>query len=168
MALYETTKFGILEPEPEDLLTLPWGLLDHPELTEFARLEDEIGHPFFWLQSLQQKDFALTMIDSPDLSTMELIESFNWKKVFEQYRVGKWPFHSVGSALTLVRIPNSVLDSTVDLSCPIITDGDDQQLAVQIHIEGARSALRVFPADGDPEYASRDPTPYEGDNDERD
>lgn len=163
--LYETTRFGILEPNPEDYLTLPQGLLDHPELTEFMTLKDDLGDPFFWVQSLQQMDFAFIVIGSADLSALGLAQKLNWEEIFHHFRGGQWPFKWVGSAFALVSMYDNILECTVDLSHPIIVD-DDQQLGIQIHISGAREALSLFPRSNDPEYG-RDPDapmPYEGDD----
>lgn len=154
--LYETTRFGILEPNPEDYLTLPRGLLDHPELTEFMTLKDDLGDPFFWVQSLQQMDFAFVVIGSADLSALGLAQKLNWEEIFHHYRGGQWPFNSVGSAFALVSMYDNILSCTVDLSHPIICDVDNQQLAIQIHIIEAREALSLFPRSNDTDY-SEDP-----------
>lgn len=57
-----TTRFGILECEPNEEIIFPEGLLGFPDARRFILFEHR-GGPFSWLQSTEDPDLAFVVID---------------------------------------------------------------------------------------------------------
>ena len=58
----ETSRFGTLTLNDQDLLHFPQGLLGFSHLTEFVILEHKTG-PFRWLQATQDPDIAFVVLE---------------------------------------------------------------------------------------------------------
>ena len=56
----ETTRFGAIEVQEDQVITLVEGLLGFSEARRFTLLDDEIGEPFQWLQSLESPPLAFS------------------------------------------------------------------------------------------------------------
>lgn len=59
----QTSRFGLVEIPPEQVLTLPLGMVGFPHLTRYAILAHRPGSPFHWLQSLERPDLAFVIMD---------------------------------------------------------------------------------------------------------
>ncbi len=59
----ETSRFGALTVDEQEILSLPEGLIGFPGLTRFVLLRHKEGSPFFWLQSLEDGDLAFVLLD---------------------------------------------------------------------------------------------------------
>jgi len=57
------TRFGVVQVEKDRLLTFPEGIPGFEHLTRFALLHDEDMAPFFWLQSLDETEIAIIVVD---------------------------------------------------------------------------------------------------------
>jgi flagellar assembly factor FliW len=66
MATTETTQFGVLEYDPEDIIQFPQGLPAFEEETEFILVENAATLPVVFLQSL--RDPGLSFITLPTLA----------------------------------------------------------------------------------------------------
>ena len=55
--LIQTTRFGEVEIQDQDILTFPSGMLGFSAERHFVMIEDEMGSPFQWLQSIEKQDF---------------------------------------------------------------------------------------------------------------
>ncbi|OGH04471.1 MAG: hypothetical protein A2600_04235 [Candidatus Lambdaproteobacteria bacterium RIFOXYD1_FULL_56_27] len=60
---FETTRFGAIEVENENILIFPEGPLGFPECTRFTLIEEEKSHPFMMLQSLDLPTLAFVVLD---------------------------------------------------------------------------------------------------------
>jgi flagellar assembly factor FliW len=58
----ETTRFGTLEINPEDLITFPEGVLGFSQLDQFLLLDHKTG-PFRWLQAATDPEVAFVVLD---------------------------------------------------------------------------------------------------------
>ena len=65
--LIQTTRFGEVEIQDRDILTFPSGLLGFSNERHYALIEDEMGSPFQWLQSLDNQELAFVTI-SPEIA----------------------------------------------------------------------------------------------------
>ena len=61
--LIQTTRFGEVEIQDQDILTFPTGMLGFSAERHFVMIEDEMGSPFQWLQSLERQDLAFVTIN---------------------------------------------------------------------------------------------------------
>lgn len=57
------TRFGTLDFESGDLVTLPEGMIGFPTLTSFIVVHHKEGSPFRWLQSVQEPGIAFLTLD---------------------------------------------------------------------------------------------------------
>lgn len=114
--LVETTRFGLLEVDPRQVITFPRGLLGFEDLPEYF-LHPVPGNPVFtWMQALQVPEVAFLLVD-PFI-------------FFPDYRVWLAPAQeqelqltSPGEAAvyTTVTIPGGrVEDSTTNLAGPLV------------------------------------------------
>jgi flagellar assembly factor FliW len=58
-----TTRFGLIEYSPQDLLHFPDGLLGFQDLTDYLLIPLEANPAFFWLQSVQEGQVAFLITD---------------------------------------------------------------------------------------------------------
>lgn len=85
----KTRKFGEINIDENKILTMPEGLPGFPGFERFVLLEDEETAPFCWLQSLEEPDIALVIMDplvfKPDyrLDMEKFISDMNWTDVKE-------------------------------------------------------------------------------------
>jgi flagellar assembly factor FliW len=63
----ETSRFGKLAVEEEQVLLLPEGIIGFPEWTRYILLNHREGSPFLWLQSLENGDLAFVLMDPLNL-----------------------------------------------------------------------------------------------------
>ena len=62
----ETRIFGTVDIDDEKIIHFPGGIVGFPEMTDFALIHDEEKGkdvPIRWLQSLQEKQFAMPVMD---------------------------------------------------------------------------------------------------------
>lgn len=59
----ETTRFGEITVPEDDIFTFKWGLPGFGFLREFVVLAIEEQKPYVWLQSLEQPEVAMPLID---------------------------------------------------------------------------------------------------------
>ncbi len=57
----ETKRFGIVEIDEENIIEFPYGILGFPDKKKYVILADRDNSPFFWMQSVEQADFALVV-----------------------------------------------------------------------------------------------------------
>lgn len=59
----ETSRFGTIDIEEQDVLSLPQGMIGLPDSTRFIFVTHKEGSPFFWLQSLDDPGLAFVLMD---------------------------------------------------------------------------------------------------------
>jgi len=59
----ETTRFGKIEIQDRDVLSLSRGLIGFPELKRYVLLDHDENSPFKWLQSLDDGNIAFVLIN---------------------------------------------------------------------------------------------------------
>jgi flagellar assembly factor FliW len=60
---FETTRFGQIEVESEDIIIFPDGPLGFPDCTRFTLVDEERSYPFRMLQSLDNQTLAFVVVD---------------------------------------------------------------------------------------------------------
>lgn len=60
---FETTRFGQIEVESEDMIIFPDGPLGFPDCTRFTLIDEERSYPFRMLQSLDNSALAFVVVD---------------------------------------------------------------------------------------------------------
>ncbi|MBF0101632.1 MAG: flagellar assembly protein FliW [Desulfobacterales bacterium] len=113
----ETTQFGIIHIEEENIITMPQGMPGFPGCDRFVIFEREETWPFYWYQCVDEPELAFVIIDpflfKPDYSV-------NTKLVMEEML---WQDDEKDSIkiYTIVNASNSrPKDITVNLLGPIV------------------------------------------------
>lgn len=107
------TRFGEIEYDPENILHFPEGLVGLPALRNFVVMPNHKEGPLFWIQSIDDPDFAFVLTDptnffidyqiTPDSAIRSLLNISE----HDQYFV-----------LALVTVPPS-REITLNLAAPI-------------------------------------------------
>lgn len=59
----QTTRFGVVEVDPQRIITFPAGLLGFSSYTRYVLLQPDDDAVFFWLQSLDAPELAFVVTD---------------------------------------------------------------------------------------------------------
>jgi flagellar assembly factor FliW len=63
----ETSRFGTIAVEEEQIFRLPEGIIGFPEWTRYVLLNHGEGSPFLWFQSVENQGLAFVLMDPLDL-----------------------------------------------------------------------------------------------------
>lgn len=128
-----TRVFGPINIEDDKIITFVNGLVGFPELKDFALIYDneKSDHRGIqWLQSMQEPDFAMPVIDP-----LSLLPDYNpqvedeWLKPLGDLN----PEHLL--VLVTVTVPSDLTKMTVNLKGPIVINADTRK-ACQVIAEG--------------------------------
>lgn len=111
----QTSRFGLVEIQENDILTFPEGILGFAELRKFVLIEDPQDEIFVWLQSAEHPQIAFPVLE-PELfsNTYKVtlakndLESLGLK---EQTRV---------RSFCIITIPEDAKQMTANLKAPIV------------------------------------------------
>lgn len=131
-----TTRFGTIEITDEQLVTLVDGMLGFTEATRFALIEDEVGEPFQWMQSLEEPSLAFVVID-PSL----LLAEYHFSVKKEQIRALKTADVEELQVFTIVTMAGDILDVTVNLQGPIVMN-KNTRIGLQIVLNDPKFSTR--------------------------
>ncbi len=113
--LTQTSRFGEIEVEDDQIITFPTGLLGFSGERHFVIREDEVGSPFRWLQALDTPELAFVMIEPQfALETYELeLSSDHLKKLEAEKLEGL-------TVYVLVTMAKVLSDVTINLQGPLL------------------------------------------------
>lgn len=131
-----TTRFGTIEIADEQLVTLVDGMLGFTEATRFALIDDEVGEPFQWMQSLEEPSLAFVVID-PSL----LLAEYHFSVKKEQIRALKTADVEELQVFTIVTMAGDILDVTVNLQGPIVMN-KNTRIGLQIVLNDPKFSTR--------------------------
>ncbi len=63
MIKVKTTRFGEIDIDEKDVITLPAGIIGFPELKQYVLLDHDQDSPFKWLQALEDGAIAFVLIN---------------------------------------------------------------------------------------------------------
>ena len=113
----KTKNFGEITIADEKIIEFPSGIIGFPELTQFALIHDEdkgVGG-IHWLQSVQEPNFAMPVMDP-----LLVKEDYNPEELL---------------VLVTVTVPSDLTRMSVNLCGPIVINSLTHK-AVQIIVEG--------------------------------
>ncbi len=58
----KTTRFGQIEVPPENVVTMPHGMIGFPNYHRYLPIQHREGSPFFWLQCLDEPSLAFVVV----------------------------------------------------------------------------------------------------------
>ena len=113
--LIQTTRFGEVEIQDEDILTFPSGMLGFSNERHFVLIEDDMGSPFQWLQSLDNKELAFVTIN-PEVA----ITGFSLEVTNEQLKKLDTTSLEDLSVRAIVTMAKHLKDVTINLQGPLL------------------------------------------------
>lgn len=138
--MLETKHFGTLKVEEEKILNFETGIPGFSDNKKFVLLKNEENQdsPFAWLQSVEDGDVALALVNpfmfypeySPEIRD-ELIEELGTKEEKEL------------SVYNVLVVPQDVKDMTVNLKAPILINKKNKR-AMQAIAENSEYGVRHY------------------------
>ena len=134
--LIQTSRFGEIEVEENQIITFPSGLVGFSEDHKFVIREDDAAAPFLWLQSVDNNGLAFVMIE-PHVSvssyelelTQEHLNKLDAKNI-EELRV-----------YVLVTMAKEMKDVTINLQGPLLFNLE-KRLGLQFIIPDGKYSTR--------------------------
>ncbi len=122
-----TRVFGEVEVDDNKIIDFPNGIIGFPDLKRFTLMHDEGGGSIKWLQSIEEPEFALPVMDP-------LIVCPDYKPVIDKKEVA-----NIGEIddqdiliLVTVTVPHDLTKMTVNLMGPIIINSKDKKASQSI------------------------------------
>ncbi len=135
----KTRIFGTVDVADDKLIKFEGGLVGFPELVDFALihdLDDEKAQGIQWLQSVQEPQFAIPVIDP-----ISVMEKYNPQIEDELLK----PLGELNAdnmlVLVTVTVPRDISQMSVNLRGPIIINTDTRK-AAQVIAEGEEYAVK--------------------------
>ncbi len=114
----ETSRFGLVDIEKEDMVLFPEGILGFNTLRTFIFLDDPNDDIFAWLQSAENSEIAFPILE-PEL----FAEDYTVKISKSDMQALKLTDPSSGyRAFTIITIPEDPTKMTANLKAPIIVN----------------------------------------------
>lgn len=136
-----TRVFGEIDIEEEKILHFPGGIIGFPDLTEFALIHDSEKQSVCavrWLQSLQEPEFAMPVVDP-----LAVKPDYNPEVEDELLKpIGDLNPDSILVLVTMT-VPKDITKMTVNLQAPIIINADEKK-ACQMIVDTDKYPVR-FP-----------------------
>ena len=134
--LIQTSRFGEIEIEENQIITLPSGLIGFSEDRRFVIREDEAASPFRWLQAVDNEVLAFVMIE-PHVSIS------NYELELTQDNLKKLKAESINdlSVFVLVTMAKKMEEVTVNLQGPLLFNLE-KRLGLQFIIQDGKYSTR--------------------------
>ena len=147
--LIQTSRFGEIEIEEDQIINLPSGLIGFSEDRRFVIREDEAASPFRWLQAVDNQALAFVMIE-PHVSVS------NYELELTKDNLKKLKAESIKdlSVFALVTMAKNMEDVTVNLQGPLLFNLE-KRVGLQFIIQDSKYSTR-HPLFGD--KIARNPT----------
>ena len=136
-----TRMFGEIEIDESKIISFPSGIIGFPEMTDFALVYDEEkgkDTPIRWLQSLQEADFAMPVMDP-----LLVARDYN-PEVEDDYLI---PLGAMNTEDTLVlvtiTVPKDLTKMSVNLQAPIVINAESKK-AIQIIVNPEQYPVKYY------------------------
>ena len=134
-----TRVFGEIEIDESKIISFPSGIIGFPEMTDFVLVFDEEkgkDTPIRWLQSLQETEFAMPVMDP-----LLVAKDYN-PEVEDDYLL---PLGEMGEEDTLVlvtvTVPKDLTKMSVNLQAPIIINAATKK-AIQMIVNTEKYPIK--------------------------
>lgn len=134
--LIQTSRFGALDVADSDIITFPHGIPGFEEYKRFVLIKHDPKGRFLWLQSVDLPELAFVVVES-----LSLISGYNPEIPMDQVADIGVDRPEVARVLSVVTIPQDVVNATVNLAAPIVLNPGLRQ-AKQVILEGTPYPLR--------------------------
>lgn len=126
MANIETTRFGTIKVDPEEILVFPEGMLGFSKLHEYVLIEQAEEPLFLWLQSMKKPSVAFPLLEPQIFELKYQVELEDEDKQTLQ-AANNTPL----KAYCIITIPSDPSKMTANLKAPIVVNLKDR-LAKQV------------------------------------
>ena len=136
--LIQTSRFGEIEVEENQIISLPSGLIGFSEDRRFVIREDDAAAPFLWLQSVDNNGLAFVMIE-PHVSVS------NYELELTQEHLNKLDAKNIEElkVFVLVTMAKEMKDVTINLQGPLLFNSE-KRLGLQFIIPNGKYSTRHF------------------------
>ena len=134
--LIQTSRFGEIEVEENQIISLPSGLVGFSEDRRFVIREDDAAAPFLWLQSVDNNGLAFVMIE-PHVSVS------NYELELTQEHLNKLDAKNIEElkVFVLVTMAKEMKDVTINLQGPLLFN-PEKRLGLQFIIPDGKYSTR--------------------------
>ncbi|MBR5578187.1 MAG: flagellar assembly protein FliW [Lachnospiraceae bacterium] len=137
----KTRIFGEIEIDESKIIHFPSGIIGFPEMTDFAIIYDEEkgkDAPIRWMQSLQETEFALPVMDP-----LLVMATYN-PEVEDDYLIPLGEMKEEDAlVLVTVRVPEDLQKMSVNLQAPIIINAETKK-AAQIIVNTEKYPVKYY------------------------
>lgn len=123
----KTRVFGEIEVDESKTIHFPAGIIGFPDMTDFTLIYDEDkgkNTPIKWLQSLQEKEFALPVMDP-----LLVVTDYN-PEIEENYLLSLDEMKDEDALLLVtVTVPKDLKQMSINLQAPIIVNVESKKAA---------------------------------------
>jgi len=113
----QTTRFGTIDVQESQVLTLVEGMLGFSDTHRYVLMDDEIGEPFMWMQSLDIPSLAFVVID-PAI----ILPSYHFSVKKDQIKALETNSVEDLQVYVIVTMAANILDVTVNLQGPLVVN----------------------------------------------
>ncbi|NBX16494.1 MAG: flagellar assembly protein FliW [Proteobacteria bacterium] len=146
----QTSRFGEIEVDDADVISLPEGLVGFPELMRYVLLDHDADSPFKWLQSLDDGSMAFVVISPltfrPDY-TVEVTE--------EEISILKLQSPDDAVISVIVTIPSDPKKMSANLKAPLVFNLKNRT-GKQVIVKDAQYQTKHFIMEEIKKYAKKD------------
>ena len=134
--LIQTSRFGEIEVEENQIITFPSGLIGFSEDRNFVIREDDAAAPFLWLQSVDSNGLAFVMIE-PHVSVS------NYELELTHEHLNKLHAENIEElrVFVLVTMAKEIKDVTINLQGPLLLN-PEKRLGLQFIIPDGKYSTR--------------------------
>lgn len=132
----KTTRFGTIDVNEEQILTLSEGMLGFSECSRYFLMDDEIGEPFMWMQSTDIPSLAFVVIDPA-----VILPSYHFSVKKEQIKALETNNVDDLQVYVIVTMAANILDVTVNLQGPIVVN-KNKRVGLQIVLNDPNFSTR--------------------------
>ena len=136
-----TRVFGEIEIDDGKIIHFPAGIIGFPEMTDFALVFDEEKgkeSPIRWLQSLQETNFALPVMDP-----LLIAKDYN-PEVEDDYLIPLGEMTAEDTlVLVTVTVPKELTKMSVNLQAPIVINAETKK-AMQIIVNTDKYPVKYY------------------------
>lgn len=136
-----TRVFGKIEIDESKIIHFPSGIIGFPGMTDFALVFDEEkgkDTPIRWLQSLQETEFAMPVIDP-----LLVAKDYN-PEVEDNYLLPLGEMNAEDTlVLVTITVPKDLTKMSVNLQAPIVINADSKK-AVQVIVNSEKYPIKYY------------------------
>jgi len=132
----KTTRFGELKVEPQEIISIPSGLLGFPDQLKFCLVDPGDQTLILWLQSLTEPALSF-----PVLEPKVFQEDYSFALTFHELRELKLKKVSEATVLCILTIPNDITQMSANLKAPLVIN-IQEQIGKQVVLQESKYLIK--------------------------